>query len=222
MDRAGRVGETVEGPQRRVDWRAVVALGILVFMSGTASADRSCVAPGDPLLQGWVPGGSLAGNEEVDAEFGLAAYEIDGDSTAEGSVRFFDAGSSEVPGPGEPWTLSARLRVVDLDDAPDLSIFLEVTTQFNQRFLLTFGSASNATQVAISEFHYHLYSRYDLQSDSEPNQLSAGRSRQRRDGGAPIREWPSPPLCWSIAHGLQPSERSRARALGLGGMCQRE
>lgn len=138
-------------------WLAVACL-VLATVGAAPAARADLVHTGsqDPATEGWLPTGS--GNDggsstpvAADPDYpGVAAWSIRDPSTAAGSALYYAAPASELP-IGEPWLLSARLRVVAPGDAVDMGVFLEVTDLSNRRFLLTFGSdAAGRTRIHLS------------------------------------------------------------------------
>jgi len=135
----------------------LTSLGLLL-LAGVPDAGAAILHAGaqSPASEGWIAMGSatnvVSGPLAADPDYpGVAAWVVDDGSTAIGSGLWYLAPASEIPSPGEAWRLSARLRVVDLDDAVDLGVFLEVTDTTHRRHLLTFGSdASGRTRIHAS------------------------------------------------------------------------
>ncbi|MBK7950730.1 MAG: hypothetical protein IPK00_18730 [Deltaproteobacteria bacterium] len=101
----------------------------------------------DPLTEGFItePGDGTAGASPIgsDPEFpGVAAWQVENIGARN---RYRLAG----PGPGMSWTLAARMRVVDLADAVDANIVLEVADGTN-RWFVSFGS--NAVGGTLMSF----------------------------------------------------------------------
>jgi len=151
-----RILERAEVVRSRVS-RLGLALALLSG-SGAPASQAAVLHLGaqDPGSQGWIvtdPGtGVVSGPVAADpAHPGVAAWAVDDASTVAGSARWYRAPESELPAAGEPWHFAARLRVVDLDDAVDLGVFIDVTDATRRRFLVTFGSdATGQTRIHVS------------------------------------------------------------------------
>ncbi len=113
---------------------------LALLLAGVAHADGAHHGSADPLSEGWTlePGDTDPGASAVapDPDFpGVFAWQVNA-STQRRRYR--------LPGPaaGTSWTLRARMRVVDLGDALDANILLEVANGAT-RWLAEFGSNAN-------------------------------------------------------------------------------
>ena len=116
---------------------------------------------------------------KLDSVGGLAAWNISDDGTNTGSIRYYSKTPTTLQmerAADEGWVLSARLRVVDVADDMDASIFAEYASnldELNRRFAMAFGSSEDGDPI-VSLYTdqticleglgggYHLYElRYD-------------------------------------------------------------
>ncbi len=130
--------------------KLITMAAALIVMAPAAHAVRH-VGAQNPLSEAWavVSGDSGVTGSPIadDPDFpGVHAWQIN--ASASGRLRYETAG----PTPGEAWTLSARLRVVNTGTTLDAGKIIEVANGAD-RYVLTFGSdADGATLVGVDTF----------------------------------------------------------------------
>lgn len=132
--------------------RGLIGTSLFFCMYSVAFGDVVILHNGntDPTSQGWVDSGGSQTASPV-TEMGVDAWSVDDSSTAGGSFKAYlhqlsNAQISQAMSQG--WTLSTRVRVVDVDDTVDFS----VSANFNAdtiNYGFAFGSQADGDPIVM-------------------------------------------------------------------------